>query len=534
MTADAGTWLVGLLEGTPLLALFLAIGLGYAIGQINLWGLSLGVGGVLFSALAIGAIAPKAVPPAMVGTIGLILFLYGIGIQFGPQFFAGLRGPARRYNLLALAGVLASLAVTLVAAKLFGFSVSTAIGVFAGAGTSTAALQAAIEASGSRAPVIGYSVAYPFGVLGPILCFFLMKRFLNPVVATPPPGLVFLEVTMEPGGLCGLTLAELATRLPSGVQVTGVRHNHQSRIAHDTTTIEAGDALALSGKPAALDEARLLLGTPSPGRVLSDRSAFDYIRVFVSKPLLIGQRLGTLAFPDGLDMRVIEVRRGDTSMLPSPGFVLEYGDRLSLLGPASRRGEIRKFFGDSITANAEFSYVSVGLGIALGVLVGLIRIPVPGLVGFSLGIAGGPLIVALTLGYFGRIGSISWRMPVSANLVLRNFGLTLFLAAVGLGAGAPFITTVAQAGPLLLLVGVAALLASVLTVLAIGYYAMKIPFDDLLGIASGATGNPAIPAFGARLVQTEQVSVGYAMIFPSMTILKVLLAQVAITLLGTG
>ena len=534
MMADAFGWVVGLLDATPLFALFLAIGVGYAIGQINLWGLSLGVGGVLFSALAIGAIAPKAVPPPMLGTIGLILFLYGIGIQFGPQFFAGLRGPARRYNLLALVGVLVSLAVTLIAAKVFGFSVATAVGVFAGAGTSTAALQAAIEASGSRVAAVGYSVAYPFGVLGPILCFFLMKRLLNPPVALAPPGLVFLEVTLDPGTVCGLTLAELATKLPAGVQITGIRHNHQSLIAHDNVRVEAGDALALTGAPAALDEARRLLGTPTPGRVLSDRSAFDYIRVFVSKPLLIGQPLGALVFPKGLDVRVIEVRRGDTSLLPSPGFILEYGDRLSLLGSPSRRGEIRKFFGDSITANAEFSYVSVGLGIALGVLVGLIRIPVPGLGGFSLGIAGGPLIVALILGYFGRIGSISWRMPISANLVLRNFGLTLFLAAVGLGAGAPFVTTVAQAGPLLLLVGMAALLSSVLTVLLVGYYVMKIPFDHLLGVASGATGNPAIPAFGARLVQTEQVSVGYAMIFPSMTILKVLLAQAAITVLGAG
>ena len=528
------SWAAGLLEGTPLLALFLAIGLGYAIGQINVWGLSLGVGGVLFSALAIGAIAPKAVPPGMVGTIGLILFLYGIGIQFGPQFFAGLRGPARRYNLLALAGVLASLLVVVLAAKTFGFSLAIALGVFAGSGTSTAALQAAIDASGTRDPAIGYSVAYPFGVLGPILCFFLMKRLLNPVVPVAPPGLVFLEVTMEPGALCGGTLAALVAKLPPGVQVTSVRHDHHSHVAHDDMRIVAGDALALTGTPAAAGEARLLLGTPSPGRVLSDRSEFDYVRVFVSKPALIGQSIGGLVLPTGLDMRVIEVRRGDNSMLPEPGFVLEYGDRLSILGPAAHRGEIRRFFGDSITANAEFSYVSVGLGVALGVLAGLIRIPVPGLGGFSLGIAGGPLIVALILGYLGRAGSVSWRMPVAANMVLRNFGLTLFLAAVGLGAGAPFVTTVTRSGPLLLLVGVAALLACVLTVLLAGYYVMKIPFDDLLGIASGATGNPAIPAFGARLVQTEQVSLGYAMIFPSMTILKVLLTQVAITLLGAG
>jgi putative transport protein len=521
-----------LLENTPLLALFLAIGLGYAIGQVNVWGLSLGVGGVLFSALAIGAFAPKSVPPPMVGTIGLILFLYGIGIQFGPQFFAGLSGPARRYNLLALAGVAASLLVALLAGQIFGFSMATAVGVFAGSMTSTAALQAAIDASGSRDPAIGYSVAYPFGVLGPILCFFLMQRLLAPVVPAVPASLIFLEVTLEPGVFTGCTIAELSTRLPAGVQVTGVRQNHRSHVAHGDMQVQAGDALALAGSPAALEQARLLLGRPAPGRVLSDRSEFDYVRVFVSKPGLIGLRLGEMVLPKDLDMRVIEVRRGDKSLLPEPGFVLEYGDRLSVLGPAAHRGEIRRFFGDSITATAEFSYISVGLGLALGVLIGLISIPIPGLGRFSLGIAGGPLIVALVLGRLGRLGGVSWRMPVSANMVLRNFGLTLFLASVGLSAGAPFLSTVASSGPALLLVGAASLLACVMTVLLVGYYVMRVPFDDLLGIAAGATGNPAIPAFGARLVKTEQVSVGYAMIFPGMTILKVLMAQVAIGLLG--
>lgn len=526
--------IVQTLEATPLLALFLAIGLGYAIGQINVGGLSLGVGGVLFSALAIGAIAPKSVPPGMVGTIGLILFLYGIGIQFGPQFFAGLRGPARRYNVLALAGVTGALAVTIVSANLLGFSLATGVGIFAGSMTSTAALQAAIDASGSRDPAVGYSVAYPFGVLGPILCFFLMQRFLRPTIPVTPPGLVFTEVTLEPGTRSGGTVAELTGQLPAGVQVMSVRHDHHSHVAHDEMLVMTGDALALSGSPAALDEARTLIGRPTPGRVLGDRSEFDYIRVFVSKPGLIGQSLSQLALPDGFDMRVIEVRRGDKSFQPTPDFVIEYGDRISLLGPAARRGEIRRFFGDSITALAEFSYVSLGLGLALGVLVGLIRVPLPWIGSFSLGLAGGPLVVALVLGYLGRVGSVSWRMPVSANMVLRNFGLTLFLAAVGLGAGAPFVTTVLQTGPLLLLVGMASLLACVLTVLLVGHYLMHIPFDDLLGVAAGATGNPAIPAFGTRLVQTEQVSVGYAMIFPSMTILKVLLAQIAISVLGAG
>ena len=151
------------------MALFLAIGAGYALGQVSIFGFALGAGAVLFTGLLIGAIAPKAAPPAMVGTLGLLMFLYGVGIQYGQQFFAGLKGPGLAWNVLGLVGVIASLLVALQAGAMLGLSVPLSVGLFAGSGTSTPTLQAALAASGSSDPAIGYSVSYPFGVIGPIL-----------------------------------------------------------------------------------------------------------------------------------------------------------------------------------------------------------------------------------------------------------------------------------------------------------------------------------------------------------------------------
>ncbi len=213
-------------------------------------------------------------------------------------------------------------------------------------------------------------------------------------------------------------------------------------------------------------------------------------------------------------------------MVPSPDLTLEYGDRVGLLIPPDKREDVRKHFGDTVKSAAEFSYVALGLGMVMGVLLGLIPIPIPGVGVVTLGIAGGPLIVALVLGKLRRTGSIIWVMPLPANIVLRNFGLSVFLAAVGVNAGQPFVTTITQSGPVLLLIGAAILLTTVLIVLVVGHYLLRVPYDDLMGVAAGATGNPAILVYGTRMAPTERPDIGYAMIFPSMTIVKVIAVQI--------
>ncbi|WP_132250891.1 aspartate:alanine exchanger family transporter [Methylobacterium segetis] len=511
----------------PILALFLAIGLGYAVGQIRFLDFSLGVGAVLFVGLFIGAIAPKVQIAGPLGLVGLIMFLYAIGILYGRQFFEGLSGPGRIYNLLAAIAVIAGLLVALGLGAVFQVSLGHTLGIFAGSMVSTAALQAAIDTIGNRDPSIGYSVTYPFGVIGPILCLYFMTRRVKPVFPPQPIRFHIGEVTVERLPAAGATLGAVMATLPEGVQIAGVRQEHHNRLPDPDLELHPGDALLIAADRAvAVDEVASVLGHIDRGRLARDRGDITYQRFFVSKPALTGVKLAELPLPPGIPIRVLHVRRYDMDVMPTPDLMLELGDRVGVLVAPDHVAEARAHFGDTVKAAADFSYVSVGLGMVLGVLLGLIPIPVPGVGTVTLGIGGGPLIVALILGRLRRTGPLSWVMPLPANIVLRNLGLTLFLATVGINSGQAFVTTVAQTGPLMLLIGVAMLLTTVAIVLLAGFYLLKIPFDDLLGVASGATGNPAILAYSARTAPTDRPDVCYAMIFPSMTIVKVFSVQV--------
>ncbi len=518
-----------------ILTIFLAIGLGYLVGQIRIGGFSLGVGAVLFVGLALGAFAPKAQITGPIGLIGLIMFLYGIGILYGRQFFEGMFGSAgRKYNLLACIGVVAGLLVALGLGHVMGVKLGQTLGIFAGSMTSTATLQAALDLTRNLDPSIGYSVAYPFGVIGPILCIFFMTRHLQPKFAPKAPTFHMAEVTLAPEAPTQ-TIEQLSGRLPSGVQVALVRKGNRNVVPSPNVEVASGDALMLvAERHETIEEAADDIGTVQPGRIVQDRSGLDYIRVFVGKANLIGVPLAKLPLPAGFPVHILHVRRYDLDIVPRPDLMLEFGDRIGVLVPPEHKQAARQHFGDSVKSAAEFSYVSLGIGMVLGVLIGLIPIPIPGIGVVTLGIGGGPLLVALIAGKLRRTGPLLWVMPLPANIVLRNFGLALFLATVGINAGQPFLRTVSESGLSMLGIGAAVLLTTVLIVLLAGHFLMRIPYDDLVGVTSGATGNPAILVYSNQMAPTERPDIGYAMIFPSMTIVKVIAVQIVGLVAGIG
>jgi putative transport protein len=517
-----------LLATQPILSLFLAVALGYAVGQINIFGFSLGIGAVLFVGLAIGAIAPKAQIVGPIGLIGLTMFLYGIGILYGRQFFEGLSGPGRLYNMLAFVAVLASLLVALGLGRLLGVGTGETLGVFAGSMTSTPTLQAALDLVGNKTPSIGYSVSYPFGVIGPILCFYFMTRAVKPVFPPAPTRFHMAEITIEQLPAGAVTVSDVAKLLPAGVQISSVRQDHHNRLPDDSILLKLGDGLlVVAERQEAIGEAVAALGRTEPNRLGKDRSDLSYQRFFVSKAALTGIPLSELPMPAGVPIHVLHLRRYDVDIVPTADLMLEVGDRVGVLVPPDQIQTARAFFGDTVKAAAEFSYISVGLGMVLGVLLGLVPIPLPGVGTVTLGIGGGPLIVALIVGRLRRTGPISWVMPLPANIVLRNFGLTLFLATVGINSGQAFLTTVVQTGPVMLLLGAVVVLVPIVFILLIGHFVLRIRYDDLLGVASGATGNPAILVYASRMAPTERTDVSYAMIFPSATIVKVVGVQIA-------
>ena len=240
-----------LLEQQPLMALFLTIAIGYLVGEINVKGFSLGVGAVLFVALAMGWFAPKSVPSAMVGTLGLALFLYGVGVQYGTQFFIGLTSRGGLWaNMIALTGVLTAGAVSLVFMKMMDLKLGHALGLFAGSGTSTAALQAAVATLGNDDPAVGYSVAYPFGVGGPILFLYIAFTLLKPKIQVPTgTGLELLEIAVRNPELSGKSLGELMTALPGGVQIVALRREGRNEPASPNFVIAENDVLLATAAP---------------------------------------------------------------------------------------------------------------------------------------------------------------------------------------------------------------------------------------------------------------------------------------------
>ena len=517
-----------LLEQQPMMALFLTIAIGYLIGEINIKGFSLGVGAVLFVALAMGWFAPKSVPAPMVGTLGLALFLYGVGVQYGKQFFTGLVSPAgRRANMIALVGVMSAGVVSLIFVKTMGIDLGFALGLFAGSGTSTPTLQAAIATLGNDNPAVGYSVSYPFGVAGPILFLYIAFMILKPKIEAPTStGLEMLEVALRNPEFCGKTAGEVMAAMPAEVQLVALRRESRNEPVSANSILAENDVLlATAPSKEVLAKAAAMLGEAAPGSLVMDRKDLDYLRVFVSKSTVVGRALGDLELPGDKGSVLIQVRRGDADILPRPDLVLEFGDRVGVLANRSNFPAMRKYFGDSIKGTAEFSYISIGIGMALGFLIGAIQIPLPLIGKLSVGLSG-VLIMALILGKLRRTGGMNWTIPLSANLVIRNLGLTLFLAQVGMASGPKFAATVTETGFMMLGLGALVLVALVVPILIIGLLVFRMPYDEVAGIVAGACGNPAILAYSNKLAPTDRPDLGYAMIFPGMTIVKILFVDI--------
>ena len=516
------------LEQQPLMALFLTIAIGYLVGEIAVRGFSLGVGAVLFVALGMGWFAPGAAPAPMLGTFGLALFLYTVGIQYGRQFLQGLTSrDGLRANLIALAGILLAGIVSVSFIRVIGIEPGHALGLFAGSGTSTPTLQAAIATLGNDDAAVGYSVAYPFGVAGPILFLHLAFVLLKPRIATPAgSGLELMEIAVKHPTLFGRTLGELMTALPAQVQIVALRRDHQNRpAAPDAVIVENDAVLAVGPTRAMLDQAQACLGEAAPGRITTDRRDLDYLRVFASRPGVVGRTLGDLVMPGDETSIVVHVRRGDAELQARADLVLEFGDRVGVLASRADFAALRRFFGDSIKGTAEFSYISIGLGMALGFLLGAIHLPLPGVGAITIGLAG-VLIVGLVLGNLRRTGRLTWIMPLPANLVLRTLGLTVFLAQIGMSSGPKFAATVSQTGFQMLGLGAIVLAALVLPILVLGLLVFRLPYDEVAGIVAGACGNPAVLAHANRLAPTDAPDIGYAVIFPGMTIVKILFVDI--------
>ena len=517
-----------LLAASPLLTIMLVVSLGTLLGAIPFGPVRFGAAGALFVGLGLGAMdARLGTGLGLVQTLGLALFVYTVGIAVGARFFRELRRqlPLMAVSVLVLG--LAALAV-MVLGSMFGISPALRGGVFTGALTSTPALAAAIAKVGSQDPAVGYALSYPVGVTLAIVA-------ASTVLARP------WQASRDPVPLAGRRLIDVSAEVQHpcrlhevpGIGEHSVRFSYlsrggQTRVVESDEELRLGDRVVVIGPQEAVLQAVEHLGRRVDKHLAHDRSSVDYRRILVSNPAIAGRTIGELDIPGRFDGIVTRVRRGDLDMLADDDLVIELGDRLRVVVPRGQLGPVAHYLGDSERKVSEIDALSLGIGLALGLLLGLIAVPLPGGVKLALGPAAGPLVMGMILGRLERTGPVVWGLPSSANLTIRQLGLLLFLAATGLASGQAFAAQaftglglrIAAAGAVIV-----ALSSALLLVLA---RMLGASTARAAGGLAGFLGQPAILAYVNGRTVDERVGAGYAALFALAIIVKILLVQVIV------
>lgn len=510
--------------------MLLLVGLGVWVGRVQVAGVAIGAAGVLFLAMAAGALGESLghalVLPEALGLFGLSLFTFSIGILSGPGFFASLRrGLAPIAAMIAV--LLAAALVAVAVGRLLGLDSRLVAGSFAGALTNTPALAAAREASGHSAlPTIGYAVSYGFGVVGMLLATSLALRHRDRDNDLPSP-LVHCSLRVETRERP--SIREIERRYGQRIRFSRVQHGGSRQPVQAPTDADRlcrNDLVTVVGPVDLVTQVTQELGHASSHALEADRSALDFRRVTLSNGQLAGHTLGELDLTRRFGATVTRVRRGDVDMLASDQLVLLPGDRVRLIAPPQRIAAVSAYFGDSERGQSDINPVALGLGMALGIALGKVVVPLPGS-GLAIGSAAGTLLVGLLFGRLARIGPVVTTMSHVAAQALSELGLLIFLAQAGTKAGGLLIAAFASGAWLKIL-----LLGGVITAtVSVGIYlVMRRGFGmggtRLAGVLAGTQTQPAVLAFAnGRTAHDSRVAQGYALVYPAAMVSKILLAQ---------
>lgn len=540
--------MIDLLEANPLLLLFLVVAIGYWVGRLSFRGNRLGVAAVLFVGLAFGALDEDLTLPQILLDLGLVLFVYTIGLANGPGFFAKFRRDGLR-EVLFIAGMMILPALLLLLVHLaFDLSPALTTGIFTGMSNNTPALAAVLDLvqrqsvdwqAGSSQAVVGFSVVYPLGVLGRILVLAAVLRVSRMDFAGEAhrlrkqypvaQDLRYRTVQVTQDEAIGEPLRLLQELHGWDVLFGRLYRSDGITLISGDTNFEWGDRLVIAGTEEEMNRVEAFVGKQAPADLLHEHAVYVSRRIFVSNAAIAGRRLRALNMRERYGAIVSHVRRGDIELLAGGDTVLERGDRIRLLAPRDRIDELTDLFGDSYAQLSQVDLLTTGLGIALGLLIGVVPLPLPGGLSFRLGLAGGPLLVALVLGTVRRTGPVLWTMPYSANLTLRQFGLILLLAVIGVRSGRAFVEAfISGEGWWIMAIGLFLIIVTTAVALFVGYKLWHIPFSLLSGMISP---QPAVLDYAEDQVGNPLPSVGYTLMFPLAIIINVILAQLLLILL---
>lgn len=529
--------LTSILLENPILVLFLVVAVGYLVGKIRIGSFSLGVVAVLFAGLGISAFNAKLALPPLIYTLGLVLFVYTIGIASGPSFFAAFRKKGLRNNLFAFSVLLLGGVATVAGAMLFHVKGGLAAGMYTGAFTNTPALASVLDTLGktATAPVVGYSLAYPLGVLcvlAVLAVFQKLWKIDEKKAGETRKDLELYARTVRVTRKKSCRVDQIASACSANISVSRLSVDNKTKLAKYSDVLKSGTLVTIVGNNEELDKATAWLGVIVEGGMLLGEDTIRNRRVFISDRKAAGRTLESLNLLEKLGVIVTRIRRGDIDFIATPKTVLELGDRVKIVGPDKNVQKATKFFGDSYHAASEMDVLTFAVGIGIGILIGLIPVPLPGGTIFHLGAAGGTLLAGLILGARGRTGKVVWQMPFSTNMTLRQIGLVLFLAGIGTQAGGALAKALSNPASLTIL-GIGAALTTLVSVvtLVVGYKLFRIPFAFLSGLLASIQTQPAVLAFANERTSTDEANIGYASVYPVAMIAKIVIAQILIILL---
>ena len=536
------------------------IATGLYLGRFKVKGISIGSTWILFLAILVSHFGLRADPTvlAFMKDFGLILFIFSIGLQVGPGFFHSFKVGGVKMNLLAVFGILMSVLVTVCIHLVTGESLSTMVGVMSGAVTNTPGLGAAQQTlsnvllvEGSSAEVVAdassglasaYAVAYPIGVLGVIMLVILFRAIFKIDLNVEKAALDNdggeavqvrrMHMEVENPAIFGRSVREIIKDTTNSFIISRMMRNGVIDIPGPGTVLEKGDRLLVVTSQPHVDAVRIIFGKEVEMHQQDWIRMNEHLvtrRLTVTKPSITGKRIKDLGFRTEHGVNVTRVVRAGVELVARPFLRLQMGDSILVVGLEPEIAQVASIVGNKPEELRHPNLVPIFFGIVLGVLVGSLPIRFPGIPQpVRLGLAGGPLIVAILMAYFGPKLKISTYTTASANMMLREVGISFFLAAVGLGAGENFVSSIVSGGYWWILYGALITLIPILTLGLVARFAFKLNFYQLCGLVAGSTTDPAVLAFAQGAYGTDYTSVNYATVYPLSMFLRVLVAQLLI------
>jgi len=525
------------LLNSPIVTLFLILAIGIIVGQISIKGISLDISAIILVAIVFGHFG-FSVPPIL-QDLGLLLFIYSIGVQAGPGFLSSMKSQGRVLLSLATLALSAAAIMAGTLSYLYGLEPAFAAGVFTGAITSAPGLAVALESSHSPLASIGYSVTYPAGILGVILITKFMPNILRMDVkeeekryrATQQseyPEIFGRYFKVSNQNIFDKTIGDLAVRNMTGGNITRHMHDGIATTPSSNTVLQENDIIKAVGTEDAIRKMTLLIGQETDEKIPLSRN-YDVRRILVSNKKVVNASFGELGIFERYNATAARLRRSGIDLTPTKHTKIKLGDVITVSAPSEQIVRVCQLFGDSPKKLDEFNILPVALTILIGILLGKITVPV-GSISFSLGLTGGVLAMSLLLSYIGRTGPIVWNISGNTNQLLRKIGLMLFLASVGTSAGATFAGTFMEYGFVLILIGFIVTITPMALCVIAGKFILKLNLLTLLGGLTGSmTSTPALSAVEG-ISETDAIQSAYATVYPIALVVMIVLSQLLVSI----